>query len=107
MGDPRPRSGLSCDVSSSSSGQAPKCSPSLPSKVYDCKSKVVLLQEFLQAGVVEIQGGEGKLAYCFFQVLPKPKRLKFVSQSEINIQIQSSCGAGVLRKKLHCDGRPV
>ena len=73
MGDPRPRSGLSCDVSSSSSGQAPKCSPSLPSKVYDCKSKVVLLQEFLQAGVVEIQGGEGKLAYCFFQVLPKPK----------------------------------
>ena len=71
MGDPRPRSGLSCDVSSSSSGQAPKCSPSLPSKVYDCKSKVVLLQEFLQAGVVEIQGGEGKLAYCFFQVLPK------------------------------------
>ena len=59
--------GLSCDVSSSSSS-LPKSSPSLPSKVYDCKSKVVLIQDILQVGVVEVQGGDGKLAYCFFQV---------------------------------------
>ena len=59
------RSDLTCDVSSSSvsAGQ------SLPSKIYDCQSKVVLIQDLLQAGVAEIQGGDGRLVYCFFQVI--------------------------------------
>ena len=59
------RSDLTCDVSSSSvsAGQ------SLPSKIYDCQSKVVLIQDLLQAGVAEIQGGDGRLVYCFFQVM--------------------------------------
>ena len=69
MSSSRPRSGLSCDVSSSSSSNnAPPASPSLPSKVYDCRGAVVHLQDMLRAGVVEIQGGDGRSAYCFFQV---------------------------------------
>ena len=44
-------------------------SPSLPSKVYEVQGEVVLLQELLQAGVVEIKGGDGRQAYCFFQVV--------------------------------------
>ena len=62
-------SSLSCDVSSSSGGPTSQSSPSLPSKVYDCSGRVVLVQEMLQAGVTEIRGGDGRLAYCFFQVL--------------------------------------
>ena len=65
----QPGSSLSCDVSSSSGGPPSQSSPSLPSKVYDCSGRVVLLQEMLQAGVTEIRGGDGRLAYCFFQVL--------------------------------------
>lgn len=42
-------------------------SPTLPSKVYDCKSSVVLVQDLIQSGVAELEGGDGKLAYCFFQ----------------------------------------
>ena len=56
-------------MSSSSGGPPSQSSPSLPSKVYDCSGRVVLLQEMLQAGVTEIRGGDGRLAYCFFQVL--------------------------------------
>ena len=71
MSSSRPRSGLSCDVTSScssSSNNVPPASPSLPSKVYDCRGAVVHLQDMLRAGVVEIQGGDGRSAYCFFQV---------------------------------------
>lgn len=68
MSSSRPRSGLTCDVTSSSSGNVPPASPSLPSKVYDCRGAVVHLQDMLRAGVVEIQGGDGRSAYCFFQV---------------------------------------
>ena len=75
MSSSRPRSGLSCDVSSSS-----QASPGLPSKVYDCRGAVVHLQDMLRAGVVEIQGGDGRSAYCFFQVNTKsvcwPSNLK-------------------------------
>ena len=46
-------------------------SHSLPKKVYEIRGKVVLLQELLQAGVVDIEGGDGKLVYCFFQVVDK------------------------------------
>ena len=55
----------------SSYGEAPRprVCPSLPEKVYETKGKLVLLQEFSQAGVVEIKFGDGRLAYCFFQVV--------------------------------------
>ena len=46
---------------------AGRTSPTLPSKVYDCKSSVVLVQDLIQSGVAELEGGDGKLAYCFFQ----------------------------------------
>ena len=46
-------------------------SHSLPKKVYEVRGKLVLLQELLEAGVVDIKGGDGKLAYCFFQVVDK------------------------------------
>ena len=49
----------------------PSTSHSLPKKVYDMRGKLVLLQDLLQAGVVDIKGGDGKLAYCFFQVVDK------------------------------------
>ena len=47
----------------------PTTSHSLPKKVYEVRGKLVLLQDLLQAGVVDIKGGDGKLAYCFFQVV--------------------------------------
>ena len=46
-------------------------SQGLPKKVYEVRGKLVLLQDLLQAGVVDIKGGDGKLAYCFFQVVDK------------------------------------
>ena len=49
----------------------PSTSHSLPKKVYDMRGKLVLLQDLLQAGVGDIKGGDGKLAYCFFQVVDK------------------------------------
>ena len=49
----------------------PSTSHSLPKKVYEVWGKLVLLQDLLQAGVVDIKGGDGKLAYCFFQVVDK------------------------------------
>ena len=51
--------------------ELPSTSHSLPKKVYEIRGKVVLLQELLQAGVVDIEGGDGKLVYCFFQVVDK------------------------------------
>ena len=50
--------------------------PSLPSKVYEVRGEVVLLHDLLQAGVVEIKGGDGSLVYCFFQVILEPLRLR-------------------------------
>ena len=50
-----------------SPGQQGRKSPTLPSKVYDCSSSVVLVQDLIQSGVAELEGGDGKLAYCFFQ----------------------------------------
>ena len=44
-------------------------SSSLPSKVYEVKGEVVLLNDLLKAGVVEIKGGDGRLVYGFFQVV--------------------------------------
>ena len=58
-------------MSSSSRSEPPNSSQSLPKKIYEERGKLVLLQDLLQAGVVEIKGGDGKLAYCFFQVVDK------------------------------------
>ena len=92
-------SSLSCDVSSSS-GPPSQSSPSLPSKVYDCSGRVVLLQEMLQAGVTEIRGGDGRLAYCFFQVLQTSQYLDgssvrvYVSDEGLccHVQLLAPCG---------------
>ena len=45
----------------------PRVSPSLPSKVYDCRASVVLVSDLLGAGIIELEGGDGKLAYCYFR----------------------------------------
>ena len=58
------------DISTPISNE-PSTSHSLPKKVYEVRGKLVLLQELLEAGVVDIKGGDGKLAYCFFQVVDK------------------------------------
>ena len=46
---------------------AQRASPALPSKVYDCRSSVVLVNDLLAAGIIELEGGDGKLAYCYFR----------------------------------------
>ena len=58
-------------ISPPTNTEPPSTSHSLPKKVYEIRGKVVLLQELLQAGVVDIEGGDGKLVYCFFQVVDK------------------------------------
>ena len=58
-------------IRTTSSTEPPSTSQSLPKKVYEERGKLVLLQDLLQAGVVDIKGGDGKLAYCFFQVVDK------------------------------------
>ena len=104
----QPGFSLSCDVSSSS-GPPSQSSPSLPSKVYDCSGRVVLLQEMLQAGVTEIRGGDGRLAYCFFQVLQtsqyldgssvcwfQTKDCAAMSSSSLRVGTQVRCNAWLL-----------
>ena len=66
--DAAPQLEVEVEMESKAAGPAQRASPALPSKVYDCKGAVVHLQDMLRAGVVEIQGGDGRSAYCFFQV---------------------------------------
>ena len=65
--DAAPRLEVEVDMDKTSKVPAGRSSPALPSKVYDCSSSVVLVNDLLSAGIIELEGGDGKLAYCFFR----------------------------------------
>ena len=64
---PRLEVEVEMDSKESISMPAQRASPALPSKVYDCRSSVVLVNDLLAAGIIELEGGDGKLAYCYFR----------------------------------------
>ena len=65
--DAAPRLEVEVNMDKTSKVPAGRSSPALPSKVYDCSSSVVLVNDLLSAGIIELEGGDGKLAYCFFR----------------------------------------
>ena len=67
--DAAPKLEVEVDMGSKAADAMPaqRASPALPSKVYDCRSSVVLVNDLLAAGIIELEGGDGKLAYCYFR----------------------------------------
>ena len=65
--DAAPQLEVEVEMDSKAAGPAQRASPALPSKVYDCRSSVVLVNDLLSAGIIELEGGDGKLAYCYFR----------------------------------------
>ena len=67
--DAAPKLEVEVDLGSKAADAMPaqRASPALPSKVYDCRSSVVLVNDLLAAGIIELEGGDGKLAYCYFR----------------------------------------
>jgi len=44
----------------------PNTSQQLPDKVYECLGTVVLVQDFLECGVLQLKGADGRTANCLF-----------------------------------------